>query len=41
VLKGRARETLVAQVFVDGQSSKVFRSRRGRKTTKPSPKMQG
>jgi hypothetical protein len=41
VLKGGGGETLVAQAFVDDQSSKVFRSRRGRKTTKPNPKMQG
>jgi hypothetical protein len=37
VLKGGG----TSQGFVDDQSSKVFRSRRGRKTTKPNPKMQG
>jgi hypothetical protein len=40
VLKGGGGETLVAQGFVDDQSSKVFRSRRGHKTRKPNPKMQ-
>jgi hypothetical protein len=40
VLEGGGGETLVAQRFVDDQSSKVFRSRRGHKTRKPNPKMQ-
>ena len=40
VLEGGGGETLVAQGFVDDQSSKVFRSRRGHKTRKPNPKMQ-